>query len=82
MSMYDPLMCAQAGMQDTQQIKCSLRSLGTEDTTTISKAFKGGGHLNASSFMVTAATFESWLVRSGDSGVCGECGQVIGQQGA
>ena len=34
----------QAAMNDPGQIKCSLRSLGEEDTTPISQAFGGGGH--------------------------------------
>ena len=56
----------QAGMQGREMIKCSLRSLGSEDTTRISKAFQGGGHLNASSFLVETSVFESWVVESGD----------------
>ena len=53
-------------MQGREMVKCSLRSLGFEDTTRISKAFQGGGHLNASSFLVETSVFESWVVESGD----------------
>jgi len=38
----------------------SLRSLGTEDSAVISKAFGGGGHLNASSFIIDKAVFDTW----------------------
>lgn len=31
-------------MNDPTQIKCSLRSLGEEDTTLISQHYGGGGH--------------------------------------
>eukprot|EP01112_Ceratiomyxa_fruticulosa_P011986 TRINITY_DN3301_c0_g1_i7.p1 TRINITY_DN3301_c0_g1~~TRINITY_DN3301_c0_g1_i7.p1 ORF type:complete len:325 (+),score=71.20 TRINITY_DN3301_c0_g1_i7:314-1288(+) len=41
-------------------LKVSLRSIGDEDTTVISKAFGGGGHKNASSFMLEAPVFETW----------------------
>lgn len=47
-------------MRDETKLKCSLRSTGSEDTTTISKAFGGGGHLNASSFVITASEFNDW----------------------
>ena len=47
-------------MTDPSKIKCSLRSLGIEDTTAVSKVFGGGGHRNASSFIVDLAEFESW----------------------
>lgn len=43
-------------------LKVSLRSIGDEDTTSISQAFGGGGHRNASSFMLNSAEFENWKV--------------------
>ncbi|KDP45801.1 hypothetical protein JCGZ_17408 [Jatropha curcas] len=49
-------------LQNDQLLKISLRSLGNEDTTNISKEFGGGGHQNASSFMLSSAEFESWKV--------------------
>lgn len=47
-------------MNDPSQIKCSLRSLGQEDTTAVSEAYGGGGHRNASSFITSVAEFEGW----------------------
>ena len=48
-------------MNDPSQIKCSLRSIGEgEDSTVISEAYGGGGHRNASSFICSLAEFESW----------------------
>ena len=44
------------------QIKVSLRSLDDEDTVPISQHFGGGGHKNASSFVVDFQVFESWVV--------------------
>ncbi|XP_028805543.1 uncharacterized protein LOC114760456 [Neltuma alba] len=43
-------------------LKISLRSLGNEDTTPISQEFGGGGHGNASSFMLSSEQFEQWKV--------------------
>ncbi|XP_054778594.1 uncharacterized protein LOC129286636 isoform X2 [Prosopis cineraria] len=43
-------------------LKISLRSLGNEDTTPISQEFGGGGHRNASSFMLSSEQFEQWKV--------------------
>lgn len=43
------------------KMKCSLRSTGAEDTTVISKAYQGGGHLNASSFILDKEEFLLWL---------------------
>ncbi|CAN4085407.1 unnamed protein product [Withania somnifera] len=43
-------------------LKVSLRSIGDEDTTSISQAFGGGGHRNASSFVLKSAEFENWKV--------------------
>lgn len=40
-----------------KQLKVSLRSLREEDTTAISEAWGGGGHRNASSFMIDADEF-------------------------
>ena len=45
---------------DDPMIKISLRSKGEEDTTVISQAFGGGGHKNASSFMIKEEEFLSW----------------------
>eukprot|EP00252_Welwitschia_mirabilis_P021872 TRINITY_DN5730_c0_g1_i1.p1 TRINITY_DN5730_c0_g1~~TRINITY_DN5730_c0_g1_i1.p1 ORF type:complete len:320 (+),score=60.88 TRINITY_DN5730_c0_g1_i1:202-1161(+) len=44
------------------KLKVSLRSLGAEDTAKISEAYKGGGHLNASSFLIGRDEFEQWKV--------------------
>ncbi|XP_052176981.1 uncharacterized protein LOC127791186 isoform X2 [Diospyros lotus] len=41
-------------------LKISLRSVDGEDTTPISQAFGGGGHQNASSFMLSTTDFERW----------------------
>ncbi|KAI9073169.1 hypothetical protein K1719_030699 [Acacia pycnantha] len=43
-------------------LKISLRSLGNEDTTPISLEFEGGGHKNASSFILSSEQFEQWKV--------------------
>ena len=65
----------EAGMQDAAQLKCSLRSVGGggpgegegEDTTVVSEAYGGGGHRNASSFLLAdAAEFESWRRLEGE----------------
>ena len=47
-------------MGDPTKLKVSLRSIGEEDTTVISEAYGGGGHRNASSFVLDAAEFEAW----------------------
>jgi oligoribonuclease NrnB/cAMP/cGMP phosphodiesterase (DHH superfamily) len=44
------------------EIKFSLRSLRDVDTTLISKAHGGGGHMNASSFVTTLAQVDEWTV--------------------
>ncbi|XP_071703699.1 uncharacterized protein [Rutidosis leptorrhynchoides] len=49
-------------LNDDQILKISLRSLGTEDTTSISQKHGGGGHRNASSFMLNCQEFEQWKV--------------------
>lgn len=49
-------------MGDRSKMKVSLRSVGDEDTTDISQAFGGGGHRNASSFIVDTIEFESWIM--------------------
>ena len=55
----------EAGMPDLTMYKVSLRSIGEEDTTVISSAFGGGGHKNASSFLLPIATFkEKWVINS------------------
>lgn len=45
---------------DNDTIKISLRSLGEEDTTAVTRALGGGGHRNASSCLVPVAAFEGW----------------------
>ncbi|KAK7291318.1 hypothetical protein RIF29_06363 [Crotalaria pallida] len=47
-------------LENDQMLKISLRSLGSEDTTPISQEFGGGGHRNASSFMLSSEEFEQW----------------------
>jgi nanoRNase/pAp phosphatase (c-di-AMP/oligoRNAs hydrolase) len=47
-------------MGDSTRVKVSLRSIGDEDTTVVSEAYGGGGHRNASSFLLDAAEFEGW----------------------
>ncbi|KAL2611967.1 hypothetical protein R1flu_023659 [Riccia fluitans] len=43
------------------QFKVSLRSIGeSADTTRISTAYRGGGHRNASSFLIPREELESW----------------------
>ncbi|XP_059647183.1 uncharacterized protein LOC132293648 [Cornus florida] len=49
-------------LQNDQLLKISLRSVKSEDTTPISQEFGGGGHRNASSFMLSSAEFERWKV--------------------
>ncbi|KAF7822002.1 DHHA1 domain protein [Senna tora] len=51
-----------AELGDDNKLKVSLRSLDNEDTTPISQEFGGGGHRNASSFMVSSEQFEKWKV--------------------
>ena len=43
------------------KIKCSLRSNGDYDVSTIAKAFGGGGHLNAAGFETDIHTLLGWL---------------------
>lgn len=52
--------CLQAAANNDGQYKVSLRSLGDEDTTVVSKALGGGGHRNASSFLADVQEVESW----------------------
>ncbi|XP_058755115.1 uncharacterized protein LOC131628277 [Vicia villosa] len=49
-------------LENNQKLKISLRSLDNEDTTPISQDFGGGGHRNASSFMLKSEEFEQWKV--------------------
>ncbi|XP_030499423.2 uncharacterized protein LOC115714806 isoform X1 [Cannabis sativa] len=49
-------------LENDQLLKISLRSVETEDTTLISQEFRGGGHLNASSFMLSWEEFNQWKV--------------------
>ncbi|KAJ6816924.1 uncharacterized protein M6B38_413550 [Iris pallida] len=57
-------------LDNDNMLKISLRSLDSEDTTPISQEYGGGGHRNASSFMLTCNEFERWKVGNGhfDSG--------------
>ncbi|GAB4821849.1 hypothetical protein N2152v2_008895 [Parachlorella kessleri] len=52
----------EAAMNDPSKLKLSLRSVGDEDTTVISETYGGGGHKNASSFVLDGAEFETWRV--------------------
>ncbi|KNA25806.1 hypothetical protein SOVF_003090 [Spinacia oleracea] len=45
-----------------QMLKISLRSVKSEDTTPISEKYGGGGHRNASSFLLKLADFEAWKI--------------------
>lgn len=47
---------------DDGRVKVSLRGDGEVDTAVISERFGGGGHRNASSFMVSADEFERWKI--------------------
>ncbi|KAL8124037.1 hypothetical protein AgCh_011882 [Apium graveolens] len=49
-------------LKNDQMLKISLRSIDNEDTTPISQKFGGGGHRNASSFMLRADSFEQWKI--------------------
>ncbi|KAL6181368.1 hypothetical protein ACLB2K_048023 [Fragaria x ananassa] len=49
-------------LENDELLKISLRSVDSEDTTPISQEFGGGGHRNASSFMLGSAEFEQWKV--------------------
>ncbi|KAK2421624.1 hypothetical protein QL285_032234 [Trifolium repens] len=49
-------------LENDQKLKISLRSLENEDTTPISQEFGGGGHRNASSFLLQSEEFEQWKV--------------------
>lgn len=49
-------------LENDEILKISLRSVDSEDTTPISEEFGGGGHRNASSFMISSADFEQWKV--------------------
>ncbi|KAJ0968853.1 hypothetical protein J5N97_021730 [Dioscorea zingiberensis] len=50
-------------LNNNQILKISLRSLGSEDTTPISEQYGGGGHRNASSFILSSTKYESWKVK-------------------
>jgi hypothetical protein len=66
--------------------KVSVRSLGDCDTTPVSRAYGGGGHKNASSFVVAKEVFEKWCVvgeeRAGKKRDGGEIGQGEGAERA
>ena len=44
-------------VKDANKYKISLRSIGDEDTTTISQHYNGGGHKNASAFVIDKNLF-------------------------
>ncbi|CAN7028875.1 unnamed protein product [Brassica rapa subsp. trilocularis] len=48
---------------DETKLKISLRSVAEEDTTVVSQRFGGGGHKNASSFLLSSTEFEQWKVK-------------------
>ncbi|KAL2533074.1 hypothetical protein Adt_06425 [Abeliophyllum distichum] len=47
-------------LENDELLKISLRSIDSEDTTSISKEYGGGGHRNASSFMLKSEEFQTW----------------------
>ncbi|KAJ8771984.1 hypothetical protein K2173_027161 [Erythroxylum novogranatense] len=49
-------------LENDQLLKISLRSLDDEDTIPISQEFGGGGHQNASSFIISIEEFHRWKV--------------------
>ncbi|EAY87100.1 hypothetical protein OsI_08498 [Oryza sativa Indica Group] len=49
-------------LNNDNMLKISLRSLNEEDTTSISKEYGGGGHRNASSFLLSVTEFDRWKV--------------------
>ncbi|KAL4186342.1 hypothetical protein AMTRI_Chr09g33410 [Amborella trichopoda] len=50
-------------LENEHVVKISLRSVASEDSTIISQEYGGGGHKNASSFMLDVAEFEKWKVQ-------------------
>ncbi|KAL0853389.1 hypothetical protein Bca101_058541 [Brassica carinata] len=50
-------------LEDETKLKISLRSVEEEDTTVVSQRFGGGGHKNASSFLLSSMEFEHWKVK-------------------
>ncbi len=53
----------QGDLAERNLIKVSLRSKGDEDTTVISQAYGGGGHLNASGCTMPLVEFDTWVVK-------------------
>uniref|UniRef100_A0A0D9VJL0 DHHA1 domain-containing protein n=1 Tax=Leersia perrieri TaxID=77586 RepID=A0A0D9VJL0_9ORYZ len=51
-------------LNNDNMLKISLRSLNEEDTTSISKEYGGGGHRNASSFLLSVTEFDRWKARA------------------
>lgn len=49
-------------LKNDQLLKISLRSIDLEDTTLISQKYGGGGHRNASSFLLSADEYIKWKV--------------------
>ncbi|KAM5570282.1 hypothetical protein ABKV19_011111 [Rosa sericea] len=60
-------------LENDELLKISLRSVDSEDTTLISQEFGGGGHRNASSFMLGSAEFEQWKVGQAIIAGSGKC---------
>ncbi|XP_018492220.1 uncharacterized protein LOC108862558 [Raphanus sativus] len=50
-------------LEDETKLKISLRSVAEEDTTQVSQRFGGGGHKNASSFLLSSVELELWKVK-------------------
>lgn len=48
-------------MGTNEKIKCSLRSNGAFDVSSIAKVFGGGGHKNAAGFEIDIDTLKSWI---------------------
>ncbi|KAF0933829.1 hypothetical protein E2562_019285 [Oryza meyeriana var. granulata] len=53
-------------LNDDNMLKISLRSLNEEDTATVSKEYGGGGHRNASSFLLSVTEFDRWKAGAED----------------
>jgi len=49
-------------MKDDSKVKISLRSVEEEDTTVIAKTYGGGGHMNASGFVIDKEQFLTWKI--------------------
>ncbi len=56
------VLYVEPAMGDPSKVKVSLRSIGDEDTTVMSAFFGGGGHKNASSFIISRQSLDDWLL--------------------